>query len=82
MMSDDWYQAWIEQRRAAAPRDEMPDRVMQLLAEVETREKQVLTLRIVGWIERSRVARYVACTAALVIGSTPFVAYFAYLISV
>ena len=80
-MSDDWYLAWIEQRRAAAPRDEMPERVMHLVMEVQTRERPVLTLRFASWIERSRVARYVACGAALVIGSTPFVTYFAYLIS-
>ena len=79
-MSDDWYLAWIEQRRAVAPPDEMPDRVMQLVMEVQTSQKQVL--RIAGWIERSRVARCVACAAALLIGSTPFVAYFAYLMSV
>ena len=79
-MSDDWYQAWIEQRRAAAPPDQMPDRVMQLVMEVQTREKQVLALRIASWIERSRAARYVACGAAMLIGSTPFVTYFAYLI--
>jgi hypothetical protein len=81
-MSDDWYLAWIEQRRAAAPCDEMPDRVMQLLMEVQTSQKQVLALRLASWIERSRVARYVACGAAILIGSTPFVAYFAYLMSV
>jgi hypothetical protein len=81
-MSDDWYLAWIEQRRAAAPPDEMPDRVMQLVMEVQTKKKQVLVLRIASRIERSRVARCVACGAALLIGSTPFVAYFAYLMSV
>ena len=79
-MSDDWYQAWIEQRRAAAPRDELPDRVMQLVMELQTSQKPVL--RIASWIERSRVARCVVCGAALLIGSTPFVAYFAYLLSV
>jgi hypothetical protein len=81
-MSDYWYLAWIEQRRAAAPRDEMTERVMHLVMEVQKREKQVLVLRFAGWIERSRVARYVACGAALLIGSAPFVAYFAYLMSV
>jgi hypothetical protein len=79
-MSDDWYSAWIEQRRTAAPPDEMPDRVMQLVMEVQPSKKPVL--RIASWIERSRVARCVACGAALLIGSTPFVAYFAYLMSV
>ncbi|HJS06867.1 MAG TPA: hypothetical protein VJ809_04380 [Pirellulales bacterium] len=81
-MSDDWYLTWIEQRRAAAPRDEMPERVMQLVMEVQTTEKQILALRFASWIERSRVGRYVACGAALLIGSTPFVTYFAYLMSV
>jgi hypothetical protein len=81
-MSDDWYLAWIEQRRAAAPGNEMSDRVMQLVMEVQTREKQILALRIASWIERSRVARCVACGAAMLIGSTPFMAYFAYLMLV
>ena len=81
-MSDDWYQAWIEHRRAAAPPGGLPDRVMQLVMEMPRAEKQVVSLRIAGWIERSRVARCVACAAAMLIGSTPFVAYFAFLILV
>jgi len=81
-MSNDWYLAWIEQRRAAAPRDELPDRVMQLVREEQTREEQVVALRIASWIDRSRVARCAACAAAMLIGSTPFVAYFAFLILV
>jgi hypothetical protein len=80
-MSDDWYLAWIEQRRAAAPPEEMPDRVMQLVM-IPTREQEVVALRIASWIERSRVARCAACAAAMLIGSTPFVAYFAFLMSV
>ena len=81
-MSHDLYRAWIEQRRAAAPPDEMPDRVMQLVTEVQTQRKQVVAVRLASWIERSCVASYVACGAALLIGSTPFVAYFAYLMLV
>ena len=81
-MSDDWYLAWIEQRRAAAPPDEMPEQVMRLVREVQTSQQPVLAVRFASWIERSRMARYVACGAALLIGSTPFVAYFAYLMSV
>jgi hypothetical protein len=81
-MSDDWYLAWIEQRRAAAPPDELPDRVMLLVTEIPTREEEVVALRIASWIDRSRVARCAACAAAMLIGSTPFVAYFAFLMSV
>ena len=81
-MSDDWYQAWLEQQRAAAPPGGLPDRVMQLVMEMPRAEKQVLPLRIANWIERSRVARCAACAAAMLIGSTPFVAYFAFLILV
>jgi hypothetical protein len=33
-------------------------------------------------MDRSRVARFAACAAAMLIGSTPFVAYFAFLILV
>jgi hypothetical protein len=58
----------------------MPDRVMQLVMKVQTRQKQVFALRLASWIERSRVSRYAACGAAMLIGSTPFVAYFAYLV--
>ena len=81
-MSDDWYLAWIEQRRAAAPPEELPDRVMQLVMDMPTSEKQVVVLRIASWMDRSRVARFAACAAAMLIGSTPFVAYFAFLILV
>jgi hypothetical protein len=79
-MSDDWYQAWIEQRRAATPPEEMSQRVMQLVLAGQTRKKPRLALRITNSIERSIAARYVACGAALLIGSTPFVTYFAYLV--
>lgn len=81
-MSDDWYQTWIEQRRAVVPRDELPDRVMQRVMDVQTREKHALVFRISSWVERSLVARCVACGAAMLIGSVPFAAYFAYLASV
>lgn len=78
-MSDDWYQAWIEQRRAAASPDEMPDRVMRVVMEAPTKNKHVIGLRLARRIEQSRVASCAACGAALLIGSTPFVAYFAFL---
>ena len=81
-MSDDLYQAWIEQRRAASPTDEMPNRVMQLVMEMQAQRKQAFALRLASWIEQSRAARYVVCGAAMLIGSTPFVAYFAYLMLV
>jgi hypothetical protein len=78
-MSDDLYQAWIEQRRAAAPPDELPDRVMRLVMELQSQQQQVFARRLASWIERSRWARYAACGAAMLIGSMPFVTYFAYL---
>jgi hypothetical protein len=81
-MSDDWYQTWIEQRRAAAPPGELPDRVMRLVMAVRPSEKRPPAWRIASWIERSPVARWAACGAAMLIGSTPFVAYFAYLMLV
>ena len=81
-MSHDWYQAWIEQRRAAAPPDDLPDRVMQSVMDLPTTEKELVTLRIATWIERSPFARCVACAAAMLIGSAPFVTYFAFLILV
>jgi hypothetical protein len=81
-MTDDWYLAWIEQRRAAAPPDELPDRVVQLVIEEQTREDLAVALRIASWIDRSLVARCAACAAAMLVGSTPFVAYFAFLMSV
>lgn len=81
-MSDDRYQAWIEQRRAVAPPGDFPDRVMLLVMEVETKQGQVFALRVANWIERSRLARYVAYGAAMLIGGVPFVTYVAYLLQV
>jgi hypothetical protein len=81
-MSDDWYRAWIERRRTAAPPTDMADRVMRAVMEVEAAQKQILALRFVSWIERSRAARYVACGTAMLIGSAPMAAFFAYLLLV
>ena len=81
-MSDDSYQAWIEQRRAMRPPDDFPDRVMQLVMEVQTKQRHVFALRLASWIERWRLARYAAASAALLVGSVPFVTYFAYLLQV
>ena len=81
-MSDDLYQAWLEQRRAAAPPDEMPDRVLRSVVEMQARQKQVFAVRLGCWIERSRAARYAAYAAALLIGSVPFLTYCAYLMVV
>ena len=81
-MSDDFYQSWIKQRRSAVPPDELPDRVMSLVTEMQMQQKQVFVVRLATWIERSRLARYAACGAAMLVGSVPFLAYLAYLMVV
>ena len=81
-MTDDLYQQWLQQRRAAAPPDDMPDRVMRSVTEVQVRQQQFIAVRLAICIERSRLARYSACGAAMLIGSMPFLAYFAFLMVV
>jgi hypothetical protein len=81
-MSEEWYLEWIEKRRTVALPDEMPDRVMQVVLQEPTSKKRSLALRMCGCIERSRIARCVAYGAAMLIGSTPFMAYFGYLMLV
>lgn len=81
-MSDDLYEAWISERRAATPPDEMPDQVMRSIEQLQSKQKQAVAARLVAWIERSRLGRYAACSVAMLIGSTPFLTYFAYLMVV
>jgi hypothetical protein len=81
-MVDDLYDSWIEERRSTVPPDEMVDRVMQSVLELQSRDRQAIAVRLAGWIERSRLARSVACATAMLIGSMPFVTFFVYLMVV
>ena len=81
-MSEHWYQVWLEERRAVDPPDELSDRVMRLVTESQTAQRQVLAIWIANRVERSRLARYLACITAMLIGSVPFVTFVAYLLQV
>ena len=71
------YDEWIDGRRSIDSPDELTARVMAEVQEVESQRKKFLLLRLAQWVESSRLARYTACLAALMVGSTPFV-YLAY----
>ena len=71
------YDDWLDQRRAIDSSGELADRVMAAVREAENRRQQSLLLWIAVRIESSRLARYTACLAALLVGSSPFL-YMAY----
>ncbi|MBC8354629.1 MAG: hypothetical protein H8E66_21745 [Planctomycetes bacterium] len=76
------YEAWLERRRTIGPPSGFANHVMASVRQSQTAHKISLVVRLALWVERSRVTRYLACSTALLIGSTPFIflAYFAQLI--
>ncbi len=77
MIDEPVYDEWVANRRAAEPSRELTDRVM---AAVEERDRQRRRyVRLAVFMNQSRLARWSACTAALLVGSLPFlfVAYVA-----
>jgi len=78
MSEDPLYDEWIDQRRAIGSPDDLTDRVMASVEELDSQRKQFLFLRIAQWIEDKRLARWSACLAALLVGSSPFL-YLAYI---
>ncbi len=66
------YEEWLEQRRSVSPSSTLSDQIMRSVSERHATHRVTLPVRIGLWIERSRVARGVACAAALLVGSTPF----------
>ncbi|MBP87694.1 MAG: hypothetical protein CMJ64_13380 [Planctomycetaceae bacterium] len=77
MSNDPMYDDWINQRRAIDSPDGLADCVMATVQETEVRRKQSLLLRLAQRIEESRLARWTACMAAFLVGSSPFL-YLAY----
>ena len=82
-MSPDRYQRWIELRRQTCPPDRFADRVM---ARVDKLTRTTVQRHSAIWnrpVVVAAVTRCVACCAALLIGSIPFlyVAYVAKLIA-
>ena len=62
-------------RKVAIAGDLRPstDRIMQAVANREIAQRAALLLRIAVWLERSRIAPFMACGIALLVGATPFV---------
>lgn len=70
-MSDDpIYAQWIERRRSATPSPDLADRVMAVLESEEGQPR--LSVRLASRIDGSRLVRWAACVAALLLGCLPF----------
>jgi hypothetical protein len=72
MTDEQDYDSWLENRRSLRPPGELADRIMSALSRRETARRVSSLLRVGLWIESSRLTRYAACTAALLVGSMPF----------
>lgn len=76
-MTDDAYERWLTERRAVAPPAILADQVMSQVANLDRRRREVWWLQLIWRIERSKVARWAMCGAALAVGCLPF-AFLAY----
>lgn len=76
MKSNDDYRRWLDRRRREQPNSSL---LVDVMAVVE-REGLVTPRRspIVDWLDDSPLRQLAACSAALMVGSTPFwyLAYF------
>jgi len=75
MADEPMYDEWIVSRRAAEPSRELTDRVMAAVEEQPARRKRYV--RFSDRMNESRLVRWAACLAALLVGSLPFL-YAAY----
>ena len=71
-MTDQPYKQWLAERRDASPPATMADQIMSQVANMERQRRDILWLRLVWRIERSRAARWAVCGGALAIGCLPF----------
>ena len=70
MTDEPMYNEWIAQRRAVEPSRESTDRVVAAVeGRVAPRKRDV---RLAVRVSHSRLARWAACLAALLVGSLPF----------
>ena len=78
--NDPVYNEWRAARRAVEPSPELTDRVMAAVTDRHARPER--TAGITHQINNSRLARWTACSAAMLVGSLPFllVAYVAELL--
>jgi hypothetical protein len=72
-MTDKPYEQWLAERRDVSPPATLADQIMSQVAEVDRQRRDLLWLRMVQLIERSRAARWAVCGGALAVGSLPFV---------
>jgi hypothetical protein len=72
-MTDKPYEQWLAERRDVSPPATMADQIMSQVANMERQRRDLLWLRMVQLIERSRAARWAVCGGALAVGSLPFV---------
>jgi hypothetical protein len=72
-MTDSPYEKWLAERRDVSPPATLADQIMTQVADLERQRRDLLWLRMVQLIERSRAARWAVCGGALAVGSLPFV---------
>ena len=70
MADEPMYDEWIANRRASEPSCELTDRVMAAVEERDVQRKRYV--RLADRMNESRPARWVACLAASLVGSLPF----------
>jgi len=78
MTDDDIYQQWLARRHSDTVDAGLTDRVMEAIAQSAWVRVTSRRLRLLTWIERSRMRCAAACGGALLVGSLPFV-YLAYI---
>ena len=80
MADESMYDAWIAHRRDAEPSGDLTDRVMVAVHEREV--QPICCVRFADRMNESRLARWAACLASVLVGSLPFllVAYVAQLL--
>ena len=66
---DELYRQWIDQRRGGTADPELGERIMESVQDRAASRTVILLM----WLDRSRWARMAACSAALLLGSAPFV---------
>ena len=72
-MTENPYEQWLAERRAATPPATLADQIMSQVAQLERQRRDIWWLRLVQRIEHSRAARFAVCGGALAVGCLPFV---------
>ena len=72
-MTENPYDQWLAKCREVSAPAALTDRIMSQVATMERQRRNVLWLRLIQRIERSRASRWAVCGGALAVGCLPFV---------